>query len=196
MATAEPRATPPLSTRRVRLRPLVPTDYDYLYALTTDEEVNARWRFRGTSPNPEQFAKLLWQNALVQFVVEHRESGKRIGYLSAFDANERNGWCHISVVIDPGLSHTGWALESFALFFNYLFETFNMRKLYGEVLEPAYADLASGAGNWFRVEGRLVDHEYFGGRFCDLVLLALHRSDWEQRGKPLVEKLVSRPSAT
>ena len=186
--------SPPLTSRRVHLRSITPNDYDYLYALTTNEHVNSRWRFRGTSPNPDQFAQLLWQNALAQFIVEYRESGQPIGYLSAFDANERNGWCHISVLIDPGLSHTGWALESFALFFNYLFETFNMRKLYGEVLQPAFDDLASGAGTWFRVEGRLVDHEYYGGQFCDLILLALHRDDWNVHGKPLIAKLVERTS--
>lgn len=183
----------PLVGRRVRLRPVQPSDYEYLYALATDDEVSHRWRFRGTTPSPDAFVQLLWQHSVVQFVVEHKESGRRIGHLSAFNADDRNGWCHIGVVIDPALSRTGWALESIALFLNHLFVTFGFRKLYGEVLEPAFADLASGAGRWFRVEGRLERHEFFAGRYWDLVVLALYREDWEREGVPLVEKLTNPP---
>ena len=183
---------PPLEGRRTRLRTLVPADYDYLYALATNEQISHRWQYRGATPSPEAFAQALWRNCLAQFIVEHKETRQRIGHVTAYDASERHGWCRIAVAIDPALSHQGWALESFALFFNYLFTTWNFRKLYGEMLEPAYADMASGANRWFRVEGRLHEHEWYDGRYWDLILLALHRDDWDREGRPLVEKL-TRP---
>ncbi|MGQ0826605.1 MAG: GNAT family N-acetyltransferase [Actinomycetota bacterium] len=189
--TASETGASPLIGRRVRLRPVYPTDYEYLYMLATHEAVNHRWRFRGTLPSPEAFSQLLWQNTLVQFIVEHKESEQRIGHMSAFNANERSGWCHIGVVLDPALSHMGWALESLALFLDHLFSAFNFRKLYGEILQTAFEDVASGAGRWFQVEGRLGAHEYWDGEYRDLVVVALYRDQWEREGRPLVEKLTT-----
>lgn len=181
----------PMTGRRVRLRPVFAEDYDYLYALVTAEEVAHRWRFRGVTPSPESFPQLLWHQVLAQFVIERNANRQRLGLVSAFDADTRNGFCHIAMLLAPDLRGTGWALEAGALFVNYLFTTWNFRKLYGEVLEFNYDDFASGAGRWFRVEGRLGVHEYHDGRYWDLLLLALYREDWDQLGPRLVERIAS-----
>lgn len=186
---------PPLVGRRVRLRAIVPADYEFLYALATSEHAY-RWRYRGVTPSPEGFAQLLWHQTLAQFIVERRENGQRLGQVSAFDANERNGFCHIAMMLDPNLTGTGWALEAGALFINYLFSLWNFRKLYGEVLESNFGDFASGAGSWFRVEGRLTQHEFYAGRYWDLLLLALHREDWEPAGVELVRRLTTPRDAS
>jgi RimJ/RimL family protein N-acetyltransferase len=182
-------APPVLSSRRVRLRPVTPNDYAYLYTLLTDDEIAYRWRYRGATPSPDALAQSLWQGTLAHFVIERRATNQMIGYASAFDANERNGWCHLGLVLDPGLHGSGWSLEAGALFVDYLFRVFAMRKLYGEVLEPAYADFASGAGRVFRVEGRFGRHEFYAGRYWDLIILAVYRDDWEAIGGP---ELVAR----
>ncbi len=185
-----PSRQPPLTGRRVRLRAIFPSDYDYLYALATSEEMGYRWRFRGTSPSPEAFPQGLWHQVLVQFIIERIENGQRLGLVAAFDANERNGWCHIAMVLDPNVAGTGWALEAGSLFVNYLFMLFNFRKLYGEVPDFNYRDLMSGRNRFFREEGCLKDHEYHAGRYWDLHLVAVFREDWERDSLPLLRKLL------
>jgi RimJ/RimL family protein N-acetyltransferase len=191
----ESRATsrqPPLTGRRVRLRSIFPSDYDYLYALATSEDMGYRWRFRGMSPSPEAFPQGLWHQVLAQFIIERVENGQRLGLVVAFDANERNGWCHIAMLLDPNVAGTGWVLEAGALFVNYLFTLWNFRKLYAEVLEFNYRSFSSGGGGrFFHEEGRLKDHEFYAGRYWDLLLIALYRDDWEHRPRVFRKLLAS-----
>ncbi len=182
---------PPLAGRHVRLRPVLPTDNEYLYALATHPEVTWRWRYRGQSISYEQFVQQLWAGTLVHFVVERRENGQRIGYVQAFDASERHGWCHFAVMLDPMLERSGWAFECMPLFFNYLFTAWNFRKLYAVALENNYEQLRSGAGAWFVTEGRLAEHEWYDGRLWDLILLAVRRDLWERNGPKLVARLTA-----
>ena len=69
-------------------------------------------------------------------------------------------------------------LEGVALLVSYLFETFDLRKVYAETLESNFAQFALGEGHIFDVEGRLREHEYVHGRYQDLVLLAVFRDSW------------------
>ncbi len=172
---------------------MYPTDTDYLYQLATHPEITWRWRYRGQSISYETFQQQLWAGTLVHFVVERKDGGQRIGYVQAFDASERHGWCHFAVMLDPMLARSGWAIECLALFFNYVFTAWNFRKLYAVMLESNYDELESGMGAWFITEGRLADHEWYGGRYWDLVLLTIRREDWEKSGPDLVEKLVAAP---
>jgi RimJ/RimL family protein N-acetyltransferase len=193
---SEPPEHAPLTGRRIRLRTIFPADYEYLYALATNEEIGWRWRYRGASPGLEQFAAQLHDGVLVQFVVEHVETRQRVGHVLAFEADHRNGTCHIAMVIDPALAKMGWTLEAGTLFVNYLFTGWNFRKLYGATTEFAYRDFSSMAGEWFREEGRLHDHEWHAGRYWDMVMLALYREDFEKYGPALVEKVTRRRPET
>jgi RimJ/RimL family protein N-acetyltransferase len=173
----------------VRLRPVLPSDHEFLYALAIHPEMTFRWRYRGAAVSYETFLQHLWGGTLVHFVVERKDGGQRIGYVQAFDAAERHGWAHFAVMLDPSLQRSGWGIECMALFFNYMFTTWPFRKLYAVVLESHYDDLASGDGSWFIVEGRLEDHEFYDGRYWDLVFLTVRREDWERSGPKLVAKL-------
>nr|MDT0665497.1 hypothetical protein [Micromonospora sp. DSM 115978] len=52
----------------------------------------------------------------------------------------------------------------------------NYRKIYMECPEYNYGQLASGAGRWFEVEGRLKDFNYYDGQYWDEYLLAISRA--------------------
>jgi RimJ/RimL family protein N-acetyltransferase len=182
-----------LTGRRVRLRPVMPSDHEYLYALATHPDMTMRWRYRGASVSYDTFLQHLWANTLVHFVIERKDGGQRLGYIQAFDAAERHGWCHFAVMLDPMLERSGWAVECLPLFLNYVFTVWPMRKLYAVVLESNYPELASGAGEWFVVEGRLEEHEYYDGRYWDLMFVTVRREDWEKSGPMMVEKLTRPP---
>lgn len=72
-------------------------------------------------------------------------------------------------------SGSGIALEPVRLFVDYLFDVWPFRKLYFELPEFNYQQFSSVAEGPLRVEGRLVDHDYFGGRYWDRLILAVHR---------------------
>jgi RimJ/RimL family protein N-acetyltransferase len=184
--------TPPLSGRRVRLREVQPSDVDYLYRLTSDPDVAWRWRYRGQSIAFETFAQQLEISTLVHFVVERISTGEPLGYMQAYDASLQWGWCHIAVVLDPAVARGGWAIEAPLLFLNYLYEMYDLNKLYASALEFNFEQFASFTGDRYHVEARLESHEWHAGRWWDLFIIALYRSDFWRTGKALVDKL-SRP---
>jgi len=93
--------------------------------------------------------------------------------------------------------NSGLGIEALGLFINYLFDTFPLRKLYGEVPGFNLESFVSARGRIFREEGRQRDHEWMFGRYWDLVIVAVWRDDWEVSGQPLVRRLArgSRPGS-
>jgi RimJ/RimL family protein N-acetyltransferase len=161
------------------LRPVSEADYEYLYGLFTREEHTFLWRFRGAAPGPEVFVQMLWQNVLCQFVVIRRKDSSRVGLITAFNSDFRNGFTYLALVIDPGATKTLAAHDSTMLLINYLFRGWNFRKVYAETTERHIDRLFPGAINrYVRVEARLPRHEFFDGRYWEGCILALYRDEW------------------
>jgi len=176
---ATPAAAPDgslLHGTRTTLRVVDPADYPFLRQLASSDTTLLRWRDRGQTPRPEQFVENLWAGVVAQFVVERRATGQPLGLVSCYAADARNRIAHLAVLFDPD-ADTGrrWRIEGVLLFVNYLFEAFDLRKLYAEVPAFNLDEIRSGIGRLFEEEGRLIDHEYLGGRYWDMHLLALHR---------------------
>ena len=184
---------PRVTTRRVTLRTVGPADLPFLYATATDPTVSYRWRYRGATPSPEQFATELWQGVLCQYLVVHTDGGAPVGLVSAYQADLANRTCYVALLGERTHDASGLLLEGALLFVTYLFHTWDLRQIYAEVPGYTMDAFASGVGRYFREEGRLVDHSFHGGRFWDLHILALHRADWEKKAEPLLEALSARP---
>ena len=60
----QPPRHPPLEGRRVRLRAVHPTDYDYLFALVHHPDAAFRWRARGSTVSFEEHVGALWHDVL------------------------------------------------------------------------------------------------------------------------------------
>jgi len=192
---AEGEGSPRLATRRVALRTIGPSDLPFLYAVATDPATSYRWRYRGATPSPEQFAAELWHGVLCQYLVVHTEGGRPVGLVSAYQADLANRTCYVALLGDKAHDASGLLLESALLFVTYLFHTWDLRQIYAEVPGYTMDAFASGVGRYCREEGRLVDHSFHGGRFWDLHILAIHRADWEKKAEPLLDALQARSGA-
>lgn len=174
-------SVPPLPTlvgKRVMLRPVEPPDYPFLRKLELYGPESVFFRYRGSTPPPEQFVQILNRNNLVQHMIVKNGTGDPIGYMFAFNADFRNGICHIAAVVDHTMRRRSWPLEGAKLFIDYLFTVFPFRKLYGEVLEPNLQSFRSVLGSTLREEGRLRSHEFHAGGYLDKIIVALWRDDW------------------
>jgi RimJ/RimL family protein N-acetyltransferase len=170
---------PSLEGITVRLRPVFPPDTALIYDLSMAPESAFRWRYRGEVVPLDAFVRDLWKDVLVQLIVESRRNGEPIGIVGAYSPDMRNGTVHLGVALKPTHTGHGAGIEAGGLFVNYLFKTWNFRKIYGYTPAWNIAQFANGGGRTFREEGRLVEHEYYDGRFWDLYIMALHRRDWE-----------------
>ena len=168
---------PPLRTPNLQLTPVTAENFPFLYALAIDEEVGYRWRFRGSIPSPEDFQKAFWQGTLTQFVVNMTSAAESIGHVVCYAYEPGHQHAFVGMVFAPPVLGTGLPLEAASCFLNYLFNTWNLRKLYFEVPEFNYPQFASGAGRYFHEEGRLRQHEFYAGRYWDKLYLAIYRDD-------------------
>ena len=172
--------------RWVTLRPVRHADYDAIRLAELSDELGVRWRHRGATPSPEAFAQALWAGVLVQYLVVDNDDHSLVGIVSAYNADLQSGTCHMGFArFDPDDRSPG-LIEGVLLVADHLFTHWTFRKVYGETLEFNLANLGGVLGPLLVEEGRLRDHAFAGGRYWDLVHLALYREVWEtHRGRLL-----------
>jgi RimJ/RimL family protein N-acetyltransferase len=182
---AGPGARPTrLSDGRFTLRPVTADYINFLYELAISEEVGFRWRFRGAVPSQETFRAGLWQGVLAQFVVTITTSGEPVGVVVAYNAESTQGIAYLAAAFTPQHLLTGFPVGVVDLFVRYIFQVWNLRKLYMETPEFNYELIASGAGRRFDIEGRLRDYSFYDGRFWDEYILAISRDHLGVPGAP------------
>jgi RimJ/RimL family protein N-acetyltransferase len=170
--------------RRVQLRPIMPTDYPYLYDLSNQAGSQATWRHRGHAISPEQFPSVLWGSVLTQFLIVSRQSCRPCGLVVGYDADLRNGTVRIAMILDSTVQGRGWPFEAGALLIEHLFQNWPLRKIYAEALSPVAQSIAGGIDRLFTEEGRLIQHEFVSGEWQDLHTFALYREQWQaERGR-------------
>jgi acyl carrier protein len=153
-------------------------DFEYLFDLHVRGDHLVRYRLRAVTPSPDSFHRLLWEGVTAQFVVRSG-SGDPVGLVSCFGADFRNRHAHIGVLGDPAWRNSGLIVAGAWQFITYLFEQFDLRKLYAEVLASNLVHLLTGVDRLFEVQGKLMDHEFLDGRYQDLYVLALDRDRWQ-----------------
>jgi RimJ/RimL family protein N-acetyltransferase len=116
----------------------------------------------------------MWQQVLVQFVARRRSDNGPAGHLVAYAADAAMHHVYLGAAFLPEYTNTGSPAQTVALMVRYLFHTFPLRKVYMEVPGFNYAQIQSGEGRLFQVEGRLRDHAYFAGRYWDQYLCAIY----------------------
>ena len=117
---------------RVALQPLRQSDYEFVYHLCELPEVVHRWRFRGVVPDPSEFAQLMKSGVLVQFLVRKRAGGVPVGYVTAYNANHREGWVYVAGLSSPEFASSGLIPEGIRMLISYLFRVWPFRKVYLE----------------------------------------------------------------
>ena len=185
-------SVPSLTGRTVFLRPVNPDDYRFLHAVETSDQLGPRWRFRGATPSPEQWAQVNWSSSLAQFMVIGRQTDAPIGVLAVHQPDFQDAYAKISAARFEPAKPSPAMMLGLAIFVDYVFECWSFRKLYMEVPEYNFQQLASGVGRFFETEGRLRDHYYFAGQYWDQVILAIYRERWREQAEPVLRIAKSR----
>jgi RimJ/RimL family protein N-acetyltransferase len=180
---------PPMSTQRLRLRPINERDRGFLYELMSAPEAGGRVRFAGATPSPEKVAATLWESVLAQFVIEGVKTGEPLGLVAITSANFRDGYAYVSALGLPSAQGPGVLIEAVLLAFNYAFLTWPFRKIYMEATEDSFELFRSGLGRFFQEEGRLREHSFWNGRYVDVTILAVYRAIWERETEVLSRHL-------
>jgi hypothetical protein len=119
---------------------------------------------------------------LAQFLVVDSSADQPIGIVCAYGAELAHGYAYLAVADFRSAERAPLFFDGIAMFIDYLFTTWPLRKLYFESLEFNAEQFASVFVKLFDIEGTLRDHEFFDGRYWDLVVGALYRESWESNG--------------
>jgi len=148
--------------------------------METSSELAPRWRFRGSTPGPEQWSQMTWGPVLAHFLIVARRTNDAIGVVAVYQANFQDGFAHIAAArFDPD-RRSPLMMLGLGVFLQYVFNCWDFRKLYMEVPEYNYGQLASARDRLFVMEGRLRQHSFLGGEFWDQLILAIYRDTWRE----------------
>jgi RimJ/RimL family protein N-acetyltransferase len=170
---------PSRTGRWVSLVPVTNRFVEFLYQLAINEENGFRWLLVGAVPPPDVFQQNLWKGVLAQFVVLERRSSAPIGVVVAYNPELHHGFAYLGADFLPAVEGTGLGIEAVDIFIEYVFGTYNLRKLYLEVPEYNVPFMSNLAGGVFKEEGRLRQHTFYQGTYWDRHLLALYRDDFD-----------------
>jgi RimJ/RimL family protein N-acetyltransferase len=195
---AGPDASPPLLRgRHVGLRPLTPADYPLVQACELQDAVVPSWRFRGRTPGPEQWSRILWADVLAQYlIVPASQRTGPIGLVLAYNANFQDQHAYLAALRFDAAARSPLMILGVGLFVRYVFTCWQFRKLYLDTPEYNYDALASGGEQLFEVEARLREHVYFGGRHWDQLTLAIYRDNWSELEQRLLAIEAPTPEVT
>ncbi|MGH9089936.1 MAG: GNAT family N-acetyltransferase [Acidimicrobiales bacterium] len=174
----------PFSSPLVTLRPPRPNlDTEFLFALATGEETGWRWRFRGRTPNRDEYMRVMWQGPQSQFIVIERCQRERIGLLQSIRPSA-DGYIYITALTAPEYMGSGLMFEALGLFITYLFTNWDYHHVYAEVPEYSYDAFRSGVGELFEVRGHFEDHDFAMGRRWDMFIVGVARDMWMSKVAP------------
>jgi hypothetical protein len=171
----------------VRLVPVEPVHYSYLYEISLHQLSNVRWRYRGQLPPYEIFVQQVHSDVLAHFIVTDLGSGVPRGYVVAYGADLRNRHCYVGVLVDPMQVGFGVGSEALSLLTTYLFATWDLHKVFAEVPEftmqtmQGKLDRLSADSRRFQLEATLSEYLYFDGRMWDMHVVSMAAADWRSR---------------
>lgn len=171
----------PIVGENVTLRPVTSADYGFCMDLELTGANAVAYRHRGTSVAPDQFAAMLWQGVLTQFLIIANDTGARIGIVVAYAADLRNGHAHLAVVVRDDHQRSAWPLEAVEMFLRYLFKVFPLRKLYCEASGLTAHHFDSGFDGLVHLEGCFRAHDFYDGAWWDKRIYAIYRDEWLDR---------------
>jgi hypothetical protein len=165
----------------VILKPLAADDLDFVWALEHEPDALQRYRHRGVVRSPADFVASLWADVLFQFIVVSVETNERLGVVCCHSPEFRDRRASIAMIARPSADLNPLFMLGVRQFLDYTFSTFDLRKLVGSMIEPNFRAMESGVGRLLQVEGVAREHTFYGGTYVDEYLVAVFRSDWEQR---------------
>jgi hypothetical protein len=174
---------PSLEGRHVYLRAVTQRDYPLLRMLETSSDLAPRWRFRGATPSPESWAQSIWAGMLAQFLIVGRRDDEPLGIVGIHNANPQSGFAYLQAARFDLSKHSPAVMLGLALFLEYAFACWNLRKLYMEVPEYNLPQIGRALRRLVTIEGQLKGHSVIDGRAWDEYILAIYRDAWREHGR-------------
>lgn len=170
-----------LTGGRTRLAQMTDTHVESLHAIASSGPAIDEWPCLGKELSVLEFYRELWAEGALHFAIERVDSGAVIGLTQAVSPDFRNLTAGVGMMLAPDLWRSGWPLEAWINYVDYLFEGWGFRKLYFRMSGSGSARIGSAVG--LLLECECVQRGHFllpDGATDDLLTFGLHREVWER----------------
>ncbi|MBL7086678.1 MAG: GNAT family N-acetyltransferase [Candidatus Cloacimonetes bacterium] len=174
-----------LNGKKVTLRPLKIEDSKFTLELRYDVEANKNllaYPYPVNIENEKQWIENLYPKGVrenIYFAIEQNSSKDFVGYLSLQNINYINRNGDFGIILLKKYRGQDYSREAMKLFFSYIFDQINLRKIKLGVLKENDKAIKIYESLDFKEEGTLKEHVYQDGKYKDLVLMGLLSEDFK-----------------
>jgi RimJ/RimL family protein N-acetyltransferase len=186
----------PLITPRLTLRRPTLDDLDDLASIFEREDVcrYLYWEPRDRDATlvllttRVERTEALEHDNIINVVIERRDERGVIGDFMLHWKEDEHHQGEIGGSLHPDFHGQGYAVEIYEALLALAFEVYQLHRVVGRCDGRNTASIRSLEKSGLRQEAHLVENEYVKGEWTDEVILAIRRSEWEDRRRALREK--------
>lgn len=180
---------PTLQTPRLILRRMTMRDAKDIFAYSCDEEVarHVLWPAQRDVSEAKDYCRFMMrryrQDEPASWGIEEKKSGRVVGTIGYMDYSMDNASVEVGYSLARWLWNGGYMTEALGRVIAYTFEEMDINRIEAqhELDNPASGRVMEKCG--MRKEGVLRQRLYNKGRFVDVALYAILRSDLDLKGK-------------
>ena len=163
---------------------LIPYEEKYFYYIyECYQEYNSRYLF--TNELVIQSKREMWDYLKKKIASTYHEimiamdntNSKPIGFVYSYNYNIYNEYLYITLYIRTKERNSILGAEVGAIFLDYLFKYYPIRKIYCTVYDYNKNSMKFLKNAGFKAEGILKKHRYFNNQYHDMHIMALYRKD-------------------
>lgn len=173
-----------LTGNKVILRKMTAEDYESYASI--EDIMESRLLMNDGSPFPptdrdhEQFlSEISSVKDDYMFGIELKDEKRFIGTIAVYLVNWRNGTCHVGISIGPEHQGKGYGTNAMKVLLDFIFNYMNVNKVKLQVFSYNKRAILSYEKCGFLVEGILKEELFRFGKYHDIYVMGLLRTDWE-----------------
>jgi hypothetical protein len=179
MSDTDARQEPIMVGRFTRLAEIEAVDEEWIGQALAEPGVALTWRPGGLALRGARMVHAVSAGVQVAMLVRRKQTDERVALVQLFNVNTADRHGYLSVAVASEYQRSGWPLEGVALFLDYVFCCFPLRKIYIEQ-SAAVGERVEGLRRVLSEEGVLREHEFRFGRLNDVHIFACYREFWKE----------------
>ncbi len=172
----------------IQLNQFVDEYLPQLYEIFSDQEQRLNilpQRQYITSDQFEKTFKRHIESKYTEFKIISDNEHDFIGFVIAYDYMRNDSHLKVTVYIKPEFQHSTYGFVAVVKFIDFLFNYYNLNKVFTEVYSFNEASVALHTTFGFKQEASLSEYKYYNGKYYDMIIYSIKRENFYER----IEKL-------
>jgi RimJ/RimL family protein N-acetyltransferase len=166
--------------KKILLVPPEEKDLEKFEKWFSEEELTKYWD-TSFPLNRENFREKIFKTSDKYFMIKIKNK-KIIGFVEMKNIDWKNSKCMIGIMIEKKEHNRGYGTDAIKTLLNFIFSQLNLHKVYLYVFEENKKAIRVYEKCGFKVEGKLIDDVYKGGKFHNYLRMFILKEDFLKEG--------------